>query len=93
MPGVDSRLFSQVSGLDNGFKDDSDNDLYDTPLFNEKNTATNIYKTYYNEEDSGNANSKKLIERIMAKGKNFEGADPKGGYTRNGPVQFEKSNE
>ena len=93
MPGVDSRLFSQVSGLDNGFKDDSDNDLYDTPLFNEKNTATNIYKTYYNEEDSGNANSKKLIERIMAMGKNFEGADPKEGYTRNGPVQFEKSNE
>ena len=93
MPGVDSRLFSQVSGLDNGFKDDSDNDLYDTPLFNEKNTATNIYKTYYNDEDNGNANSKKLIERIMSKGKSFEGTDPKGGYVRNGPVQFEKSNE
>lgn len=93
MPGVDSRLFSQVSGLDNGFKDDSDNDLYDTPLFNEKNTATNIYKTYYNDEGNGNANSKKLIERIMSKGKSFEGTDPKGGYVRNGPVQFEKSNE
>ena len=70
MPSVDSRMFSQVSGLNDGFKDDSDNDLYDTPLFNDKTSTSNIYKTYYKEED--NVNSKKLMERIMANGKMFE---------------------
>ena len=89
MPSVDSRMFSQVSGLNDGFKDDSDNDLYDTPLFNDKTSTSNIYKTYYKEED--NVNSKKLMERIMANGKMFEGTDKNIPTSRGGPVQFEKS--
>lgn len=89
MPSVDSRMFSQVSGLNDGFKDDSDNDLYDTPLFNDKTSTSNIYKTYYKEED--NVNSKKLMERIMANGKMFEGTDKNIPTSGGGPVQFEKS--
>lgn len=87
-PIIDYRLYSQVSGLDSGFKDEEDNDVYDTPLFKDKGNQ-NIYKTYYDGGDEMKS-SKKLIEKIMAKGKMFEGGDITN--NRNGPVQFEKSN-
>lgn len=87
-PIIDSRLYSHVSGLDAGFKDDGDNDLYDKPLFADRSSA-NIYKTFRG-EDSEKIDSKKLMEKIYAKGKMFEGADPSNMTERSGPVQFEK---
>lgn len=93
LPVVDPRLYSQVAGIGDGFKEDSDNDLYDKPLFDEKITGTNIYKTYY-DGNGGGDNSKSVMEKIMAKGKMFEGVDVKGGIpNRNEPVQFERGVE
>ena len=93
LPVVDPRLYSQVAGIGDGFKEDSDNDLYDKPLFDEKVTGTNIYKTYY-DGNGGGDNSKSVMEKIMAKGKMFEGVDVKGGIpNRNEPVQFERGVE
>lgn len=93
LPVVDPRLYSQVAGIGDGFKEDSDNDLYDKPLFDEKITGTNIYKTYY-DGNGGGDNSKSVMEKIMAKGKMFEGVDVKGGIpNRNEPVQFERGIE
>ena len=93
LPVVDPRLYSQVAGIGDGFKDDSDNDLYDKPLFDEKTTGINIYKTYY-DENGGGDNSKSVMEKIIAKGKMFEGVDVKGGIpNRNEPVQFERGIE
>ena len=93
LPVVDPRLYSQVAGIGDGFKEDSDNDLYDKPLFDEKITGTNIYKTYY-DGNGGGDNSKSVMEKIMAKGKMFEGVDVKEGIpNRNEPVQFERGVE
>ncbi len=39
----DQRLFNQTSGLDTGFGEDDDYNLYDKPLFADR-TAASIYK-------------------------------------------------
>ena len=39
----DQRLFNQTSGLDAGFGEDDDYNLYDKPLFADR-TAASIYK-------------------------------------------------
>jgi SNW domain-containing protein 1 len=39
----DQRLFNQASGLDSGFGEEDDYNLYDKPLFADR-TAASIYK-------------------------------------------------
>jgi SNW domain-containing protein 1 len=39
----DQRLFNQTSGLDTGFGEEDDYNLYDRPLFTDR-TAASIYK-------------------------------------------------
>jgi SNW domain-containing protein 1 len=39
----DQRLFNQISGLDSGFGEEDDYNLYDKPLFADR-TAASIYK-------------------------------------------------
>src|SRR5690606_12222067 len=40
---IDARLYNQTTGLETGFKDEEDYDLYDKPLFADR-TAASIYK-------------------------------------------------
>jgi len=94
----DTRLYNQVTGTEQGFKNDDDYDLYDKPLFADR-TSSSIYKNLKTSSsiDDGNEEinineSKKLIEKISQRGKMFEGADlthSEGGK----PVEFEKSND
>lgn len=97
----DQRLFNQSSGLDTGFADEDEYNVYDKPLFQDK-VAASIYnnKEYddnIDEDDAGagaGAGDKKDkrsgLERIMNKApeRGFEGAERKG--PRSKPVEFEK---
>jgi SNW domain-containing protein 1 len=94
---IDARLYNQTTGLESGFKDEEDYDLYDKPLFADR-TAASIYKNIKAnssiDDDSTTSaiDSKKLMEKIHQRGKMFEGADiskAEGGR----PVEFEKNNE
>jgi len=79
---VDARLYNQVTGLETGFKEEEDYDLYDKPLFVDRTNAS-IYKNVKansnidNDGDIGNdiTESKKLMEKIYKRGNMFEGAD------------------
>lgn len=95
---IDTRLYNQTTGLEAGFKDEEDYDLYDKPLFVDRTSAA-IYKNLKassNIDDDGGADhvpdSKKIMEKIYKRGNMFEGADianAKGGK----PVEFEKAKE
>ena len=78
---VDERLYNQVTGLETGFKDEEDYDLYDKPLFVDRTNAS-IYRNVkansnIDNDDKGNdiSESKKLMEKIYKRGNMFEGAD------------------
>ena len=86
----DQRLFNQTSGLDTGFGEDDDYNLYDKPLFADR-TAASIYKNVkeipVEEEDTQPANEAKKALQQPSRG--FEGTDyTKGARTK--PVEFEK---
>jgi SNW domain-containing protein 1 len=96
---IDARLYNQVTGMESGFKDEEDYDLYDKPLFADR-TAASIYKNVKagsSIDDDGVINdntldSKKLMEKIHQRGKMFEGADIKSSQGGR-PIEFEKTNE
>lgn len=48
----DQRLFNQTSGIDTGFGDDEDYNLYDKPLFTDRSAAS-IYKNVNRETGMG----------------------------------------
>lgn len=50
----DQRLFNQTAGLESGFGDDEDYNLYDKPLFTDR-AAASIYKNIKNVDHSGEA--------------------------------------
>jgi len=89
----DQRLFNQTSGLESGFGDEDEYNVFDKPLFQDK-TAASIYNVKeYNdnldEEDAGGEknNVEKMLNRAPNRG--FEGAaDKKSARTK--PVEFEK---
>lgn len=94
---VDARLYNQVTGLETGFKEEEDYDLYDKPLFVDR-TQASIYKNVKAgsgiDDDKVNdvSESKKLMEKIYKRGNMFEGADitmNKGGK----PIEFESTQE
>lgn len=96
---VDARLYNQVSGMDSGFKDEEDYDLYDKPLFADR-TSASIYRNVkatssIDDYEDGNgkiAESKKIMEKIHQRGKMFEGSDIKSSQGGR-PVEFERSTE
>lgn len=55
----DQRLFNQASGLDSGFGEEDDYNLYDKPLFADR-TAASIYKNVkgevHNDDDDDGQN-------------------------------------
>ncbi len=99
---IDARLYNQTTGIEAGFKDEEDYDLYDKPLFADR-TAASIYKNVKAntsiDEDDGKGptiDSKKLMEKIHQRSKMFEGADASAISSSSGrgrPVEFEKNNE
>ena len=94
---VDARLFNQVTGLETGFNDEEDYDLYDKPLFVDRTNAS-IYKNIKAgssiDDEGGNdiTESKKLMEKIYKRGNMFEGADISNA-TGGKPIEFERTNE
>lgn len=96
----DQRLFNQSAGLDTGFADEDEYNVYDKPLFQDK-VAASIYnnKEFDDniDEDEAAAGDKKDkrsgLEKIMSKApdRGFEGAEKKG--PRSKPVEFEKHEE
>lgn len=86
---IDSRLYDQEGGIENPFDYNEDCEVYDKPLFNEKNKLSNIYKTF---NTSGGANSKRLMSKILSQGGRLFNNDIDALHSRKeGPVQFEKS--
>jgi len=94
---VDARLYNQVTGLESGFKEEEDYDLYDKPLFVDRTQASifkNVRAGASIDDDKANdiSESKKLMEKIYKRGNMFEGADitmNKGGK----PIEFERTEE
>ena len=88
---IDSRLYELEGGIENPFDYNEDCEVYDKPLFNEKNKLSNIYKNF---NSSGGENSKKLMGKILSqKGKLFNSDLDAINSRKEGPVQFEKAIE
>lgn len=86
----DQRLFNQTSGIDTGFGDEEDYNLYDKPLFTDR-TAASIYKGVKEVPvDEEGEDTKDDVKRTLNQpGRGFEGTDyTKGARTK--PVEFEK---
>jgi len=90
----DQRLFNQTSGLESGFGDEDEYNVFDKPLFQDK-TAASIYnvKEYNDNLDDEEGGEKNNVEKMLNRAPNrgFEGAaaaDKKSARTK--PVEFEK---
>jgi len=90
----DQRLFNQTSGLESGFGDEDEYNVFDKPLFQDK-TAASIYniKEYndnLDEEEEAGGDAKNNVEKMLNRAPNrgFEGAEKKA--ARSKPVEFEK---
>lgn len=61
----DQRLFNQTSGLESGFGDEEDYNLYDKPLFADR-TAASIYKNVKEvQEDDNEDNQKGEVKKVL----------------------------
>ena len=88
---IDSRLYELEGGIENPFDYNEDVQVYDKPLFNNKNKLSNIYKNF---NSSGGENTKKLMGKILSqKGKLFNTDLDAINSRKEGPVQFEKAVE
>ena len=88
---IDSRLYELEGGIENPFDYNEDVQVYDKPLFNDKNKLSNIYKNF---NSSGGENTKKLMGKILSqKGKLFNTDLDAINSRKEGPVQFEKAIE
>lgn len=92
----DQRLFNQQNGVETGFGDDEDYNLYDKPLFADR-TAASIYKSTKEVQDDDDIEEyeKNGVNKVLKTSKpnrGFEDTD----YTkgpRAAPVQFEQKND
>ena len=88
---IDSRLYEIEGGIENPFDYNEDVQVYDKPLFNDKNKLSNIYKNF---NSTGGENTKKLMGKILSqKGKLFNTDLDAINSRKEGPVQFEKAIE
>ena len=88
---IDSRLYELEGGIENPFDYNEDVQVYDKPLFNDKNKLSNIYKNF---NSTGGENTKKLMGKILSqKGKLFNTDLDAINSRKEGPVQFEKAVE
>jgi len=91
----DQRLFNQQTGLESGFGDDEEYNLYDKPLFADR-VASNIYKgtkEVNEDEDDYDDPVKTNVNKVLKHKPNrgFEGTDYSTG-DRVRPVEFEMKN-
>lgn len=90
----DQRLFNQQTGLESGFGDDEEYNLYDKPLFADR-TAASIYKsTKEVQDDDVEDYTKGGVAKVLKSKPNrgFEGTDYTKG-ARSQPVEFEQKND
>lgn len=92
----DSRLFNQSSGMDSGFGDDEDYNIYDKRLFGGERERA-LYKAMKPEEEGLYGEATNIDDLANAKKfkphKDFEGVDRSKANPRTGPVQFDKDME
>jgi len=89
----DQRLFNQTSGLESGFGDEDEYNVFDKPLFQDK-TAASIYnvKEYNDNLDDEEGGEKNNVEKMLNRAPNrgFDGAAADKKSSRTKPVEFEK---
>lgn len=92
----DQRLFNQTSGMDSGFGADDSYNLYDKPLFANRDVANAIYRPFRGQADD-DADGDETVENVTREsrfevlgraGQGFSGVEH--AEPRDGPVQFEK---
>lgn len=92
----DQRLFNQTSGLESGFGDEDEYNVFDKPLFQDK-TAASIYnvKEYNDNDDEDAGGEKNNVEKMLNRAPNrgFEGAAADKKSSRTKPVEFEKHSD
>lgn len=92
----DQRLFNQEKGMESGFGDDDEYNLYDKPLFADR-TAASIYKSTKEVQDDDDIedtdkNSVAKVLKTHKPNRGFEGTDYERG-PRAAPVEFEQKND
>lgn len=84
----DQRLFNQSKGLQSGFGDDDDFNVYDKAWKTNNNLSGNLYKfTRKDDETEEDLDALTKSTKFVPE-KSFAGADK--GAKRSGPVEFEK---
>ena len=92
----DQRLFNQSAGLDSGFGEDDEYNLYDKRLFgDERETALYRAPSRQDEELYGEAQSLEAIVNTdrFRPHKDFQGVDREVRQERTGPVQYEREKD
>lgn len=89
----DQRLFNQTAGMDSGFGADDSYNLYDKPLFANREAANAIYRPFQGQQDDEDETIENVTKEgrfdVLGKaGQGFKGSE--GAAPREGPVQFEK---
>ena len=89
----DQRLFNQTAGMESGFGADDSYNLYDKPLFANRDVANAIYRPFRGQQDDEdetieNVTKDNRFEALGRQGQGFSGVE--GAEPRDGPVVFEK---
>lgn len=89
----DQRLFNQTAGMDSGFGAEDSYNLYDKPLFANREAANAIYRPFQGQQDDEdetveNVTKEGRFDVLGRAGQGFKGSE--GVEAREGPVQFEK---
>ncbi|GBM08550.1 SNW domain-containing protein 1 [Araneus ventricosus] len=89
----DQRLFNSTKGMDSGFGEEEDYNVYDKPWRSQQAVSNNIYRPKGNADKDiyGEDFDKLLKTNRFVPDKEFAGTDRSG--RREGPVQFEKQEE
>lgn len=89
----DQRLLNQTKGMDSGFGEDEDYNVYDKPWRSNQTVGQNIYRPSRNQEKEvyGDDLDKLIKSSRFVPDKEFSGTDRNA--RREGPVQFEKQEE
>lgn len=89
----DQRLFNQTAGMDSGFGAEDSYNLYDKPLFANREAANAIYRPFQGQQEDEdetveNVTKEGRFDVLGRAGQGFKGANAV--EARDGPVQFEK---
>ncbi|MCL7043982.1 hypothetical protein MKW94_027732 [Papaver nudicaule] len=93
----DQRLFNQEKGMDSGFANDDQYNVYDKGLFTAQNTLSTLYKPKKDTDSEMYGGEDEQLEKVMKTDrfkpdKGFTGVPERAG-PRNRPVEFDKPAE